>query len=196
MILNTMHVSLVITGCKTIDVIPALINFKIYTQNNSANRKFNAQRFGFSCKMFERLSNRCLRGKSSRWQKLMVLHNHQSCSTCTWKQCTRTRLLSTCTCIVLGPWVLTYMEQVQVLNKSVFVFSITLPTTMEFFKSIRIDSMLYCSVLCLCKMCNRLTLPTEIVRCSSLTIGHQYQQIIYKVSLPTHEVMHFHILHP
>ena len=52
---------------------------------------------------------------------------------------------------------------------------------------------IHCSVLCLCKMCNRLTLPAEIVRCSSSTIGHQYQFIIYKMSLPTHAAMHFHI---
>ena len=97
----------------------------------------------------------------------------QILSTCTWKQCTRTWLLSTGTCTRT---VSTCIHGTSTsLEPSVFVFSMTLHTTMEFFKSIRLGSMLYCSVLCLCKMCNRLTLPAEIVHCSSLTIGHQYQ---------------------
>ena len=63
------------------------------------------------------------------------------------------------------------------LEPSAFVFSITIPTTMEFFKSIRIDSMFYCSVLRLYKMCNRLTLPTEVPGGDLCLLGDSFTEV-------------------
>ena len=53
---------------------------------------------------------------------------------------------------------------------SIFVFSLTFPTTTELFKSMQLDSMFYCSLLCLCNMCNTSTHPAENVRCLSLLL--------------------------
>ena len=69
-----------------------------------------------------------------------------------------------------------------------FLFSLTFPTTTALFKSMQLDSVLYCSVLCLCKRGKRSIHPAENVRCSSLTIDHQYQLIIYGIVVSSNKM--------
>ena len=49
----------------------------------------------------------------------------------------------------LDPWVF------------IFEFSLIFQTTTALFEPKQLDSSLYCSVICLCEMCNRWTLPTS-----------------------------------